>query len=88
MDKVYHVTRAIVRKREVVLLHDKHKSVMVLTSDGDKFRMSEPDGEERLDWLLRFGAMTNEEVEAEAATLPEVRKRKLIERIQAQLEAK
>lgn len=46
-----------------------------------EFEISEPDGEERLDWLLRLGAMTVSEVEQESAKLDSVQKKKLAEKL-------
>ena len=51
-----------------------------------EFEIIEPDGEERLDWLLRLGAMTVAEVEQESAKLDSVQKKQLAERLLKEVE--
>lgn len=87
MDKVYDIQKAIVLEDEVVLalLDTRYKAVMIIRPVESVFEISEPDGAERIDWLLRLGVMTGEEAQAEASKLERTQKQKLIETLQAQL---
>ena len=88
MDKVYDIQKAIVMETEVVLslLDTRYNAVMIIRPSGDKFEISEPDGEERISWLLRLGVITMEQALTEASGLKTTQKRKLVELLQKQLE--
>ena len=84
MDKVYDIQKAIVMDDEVALalLDARYKAVMVIKPDKDKFIITEPDGEERIMWLLRLGVMTTTEAEDESAKLDKVQKQWLIKKLE------
>ena len=49
-------------------------------------QFAEPDGEERLYWLHRFGVITDLELETEMSKQPGEKRRKLIERLQQEVD--
>ena len=87
VDKVYDIQKAIVLEDEVALalLDTRYKAVMIIKPEGDRFVISEPDGAERLSWLLRLGAMTVAEVEEESSKLGRVQKQRLVKKLQESL---
>ena len=90
MDKIYDIQKAIVMKDEVALalLDTRYKAVMIIKPDGDKFAISEPDGEERIAWLLRLKMLTVEDAQVESDKLEITQKRKLYDRLKTELEGK
>jgi len=90
MDKIYDVQKAIVMDDEVVLalLDTRYNAVMIIKPNGDKFTIAEPDGEERLSWLMRLKVLTAEQTQVEADKLDVAQKRKLLKKLQTQLDVK
>ena len=90
MDKIYDIQKAIVMEDEVALalLDTRYKAVMIIKPAENTFEISEPDGAERIDWLLRLGVMTIAEAEEESSKLEEAQKQRLIEKLQESLGAK
>ena len=87
MDKVYDIQKAIVLEDEVVLalLDTRYNAVMIIKPENGKLVTSEPDGEERLNWLLRLKVLTPEQADVEASKLEISQKRKLIEKLKSQI---
>lgn len=75
----------MVIKPKVIEQKDPNTGVIAYKSVPE-FEIIEPDGEERLDWLLRLGAMTVAEVEQESAKLDSVQKKQLAERLLKEVE--
>lgn len=84
----------------VVATHSGNKTIMMLkpmaskipgtkgeeTKFEHKFAVYEPDGEERIDLLHAHGIITDEEMELEAAQLPQANLKRLVSRLNARAE--
>jgi len=91
--QIFDVTNVVISEDKLIacLFDGRYGSIAIVEIVGpDKkglyhLQMREPDGDERLYWLDKFGLMTEEDMDAEVEKLSKDEKRRLFNKLQKEL---